>query len=267
MTANVMQQDRDRCLKAGMNDHLAKPLDPDELWTVLSRWIPSRQSTARTMVPLIEDAVDHESDSALPDIQGINMREALYRVGSDAGLLRSLLHNFAAQHKTAGTQIRSALERGDWQHAERLAHTLKGLAGTLGASDIQPLAAKLETVLIQRAERQIVDNALEPFADKLASLIAELEQQLPAGVPGATSEPEPGTEGPSTATDICRLLSQLLSEDDISATQFLSTHAPTLRQALDAHFELLATAIQSFDFATAQKQLAEACEAKGIVLD
>ena len=139
MTANAMQQDRDRCRLAGMNDYLAKPIEPDELWSMLLRWIrpgPAgvavQQAGSKTAVAAYR-SITTDAPDIPADIDGLDLSVALRHVAGNSATLLSLLQQFVKKQNTAADEIRSALDRGDCATAERVAHTIKGVAGTLGA--------------------------------------------------------------------------------------------------------------------------------------
>jgi len=181
MTASVMQDDRDRCLEVGMNDHVAKPIEPEQLWKTLLKWItprsrgdqPPEQSTVMPLNP--EDAIVIPSD-----ILGLDTSEGLRRVLGKKSLYLSMLRKFALGQKTVVDQIIQALEANDKTQAERLAHTLKGVAGNIGAVTIQEVSASLETALKKdEYSRSEVDSLLATIRSPLETLINQLEIQLP----------------------------------------------------------------------------------------
>jgi PAS domain S-box-containing protein len=155
ITADAMAQDRERCLAAGMNDHLAKPIDVDRLFTVLRRWLPA--------------------------LSGLNVGEGLRRADGDAGFYRLILAEFAVTHAGDGRRVAAALAAGDIEGARRLVHTLKGLAGTLGAAGLAAVATTLDTAL--RTEGGACDPAL---ADRLAQALARVVGEI--GSLGSTSD-------------------------------------------------------------------------------
>jgi two-component system sensor histidine kinase/response regulator len=144
MTANAMEGDRERCLQAGMNDHVSKPIDPDALYAAVSRWVkPRRAQHFEPPAKKIEPA----PAEALPRIEGVDLADGLRRVGGNKRLYRDLLMKFAAKNGDADVQISAALESGDRQMAERIAHTVKGVAGNLGIKRVQSAAEKLEKAI------------------------------------------------------------------------------------------------------------------------
>ncbi|MFY9935360.1 MAG: PAS domain S-box protein, partial [Silvibacterium sp.] len=143
MTAHALVEERQRCLDAGMNDHVSKPIDPDRLLSTLLRWAKPRPQQAReAQEPFHPEKASDEV--ILPEIAGINLADGLKRVAGNRRLYRDLVGQFAAKQGKAAAQISTALESGDHTLAERLAHTVKGVAGNIGITEVQSVAQKLE---------------------------------------------------------------------------------------------------------------------------
>ena len=183
MTANAMQQDKERCLAAGMNDFITKPIEPDELWAALQRWIKPPLAGVQAGAASPPVAL---SDADLPgDIAGLDVAAGLRRARGKPTLYLSFLRRFVANQTPVAEAIRAALDRDDWATAERLAHTAKGVAGAIGAAGVQDAAAALERAIQQRQPRSRLDERLGAFAAPLTDLIAALAAQLPPESPQA----------------------------------------------------------------------------------
>src|SRR6516164_6042262 len=142
MTADVMVEAIQRCLDAGMNDHVGKPIDPDALFATLARWTKSREVKAEG---LAAKPTRTGAGVDVPEIEGVDVAGGLERVAGNKRLYVDLLGQFVARQGGAGAQIAAALENGDRRLAERLAHSVKGVAGNLGMDSIFQLAGKLQT--------------------------------------------------------------------------------------------------------------------------
>jgi PAS domain S-box-containing protein len=178
MTANAMQRDREACLAAGMDDFVAKPIDPNELWGVLLRWIPPR-SSATVPAPL----APAPQAPSIEDVAGLDAAAGLRRMMGKRALYLQMLKRFVDGQHDAAAQIRTALAGGDWATAERLAHTTKGVAATIGATEVPDHAAALELTLRRRGPRADVDAALARFERSLHELVCRVAAALPAPEP------------------------------------------------------------------------------------
>jgi CheY-like chemotaxis protein len=243
MTANVMQGDRDRCMAAGMNDHVAKPIEPEILWTALLKWIKPRQSTTATVGEMLRVVVDVDLPSG---IEGLDMADGLRRVLGKKSLYLSMLRKFIAGQKTVVTEILKALDGDSWNAAERLTHTLKGVSGTIGAIGLQQLAEKLEGVIRQRIPRAEIDAHLDELKMLLEDLITQLEQQLPEeGAKMAV------TVFPAQLKAVCAKLEAMLADDDAEAVDVLDANAELLDAAFPNHYRRIDDNIRIFDFEAA----------------
>jgi signal transduction histidine kinase/CheY-like chemotaxis protein/purine-cytosine permease-like protein len=248
MTANAMAADRERCLEAGMNDHVGKPFEPAELWRAIVRWIQPRPGLGQVaaLPPALAAAPADASASVLPQVPGLDTAIGMRHVAGRIPLYLNLLRRFVSDQSSALERFEDALSRGAHEEAERIVHTLKGTAGTIGASALQQHADALEKAT--RAGKTF--NAMAPQVLRSRALVEALVQGLRSWL----REPERTTEA---STDVGRArrrlegLRELLRENDVAALDYLQEHEADLRAALGVDFEALQLNILAFDFESA----------------
>ena len=174
LTANVMVSEQKEFLEAGVTDYIGKPIDPDHLVATLAKWV--RPIRATESIPA-ENAFQDSAAEPLPDLPGINVAESVRRIGKNVALYYSLLDKFRLKERDIADRIRAALAANDNETAERLAHTLRGITGTLGADTLQELSASLESS-IHKAESAEYDTLLARIDRELATFIAGIDKAL-----------------------------------------------------------------------------------------
>jgi signal transduction histidine kinase/DNA-binding response OmpR family regulator len=183
MTANAMAGDREKCLAAGMNDHVAKPIDPDRLFAALSTWVSSGQRALPAGMAT-GPATTHAPapQNPLPDdLPGIDMKVALKGSGGNATLLRQILMSFLRDHANDAQALRNALNAHDLELAQRIAHTLKGLAGAIGAHELRSASIAMDAAIRSRASDSYL-RLLDRLENTLSLVIHSLkwhEQRQP----------------------------------------------------------------------------------------
>jgi CheY-like chemotaxis protein len=247
MTANAMQGDRDRCFAAGMNDHIAKPIEPEDLWKALLKWIKPRYSTSAAAEA---NSLAMQDTVLPPAIDGLDMANGLRRVLGKKPLYLSMLRKFVAGQKSVIEEILMALEDNDWDTAERLAHTHKGVAGNIGATSLQQLAENLETAIRERCPREEVDAQLDGLKRPLETLIAQLERKLPEEQVRMAV-----TVDQEQLKAVCDKLETLLADYDAEAADVLNANADLLNTAFPNHYRKIDDGIRSFDFEAALSAL------------
>ena len=258
MTANAMQGDRERCLAAGMQDHIAKPIEPDDLWRALLKWVKPKAAVPTPIAPARLADGTASSPELLAPIAGIDQALGLKRALGKPALYRAQLRKFIAGQASAPEQIAAALTADDWQGAERLAHTLKGSAATIGAGGVAEVAARLEASIGSRAPRAAIDALVDDVAKPLAALIDALRDALPA---------EPRAVAPLSVdgAQLKALADQLgahLADNDSEASDLFDQHAELFRAAFGERYRPIEESIRKFDFELALAALQAALAAQ-----
>ena len=172
LTANVMVSEQNEFLDAGMNDHIGKPIDPDRLVATLARWVRPSKPQPMPQVP-----TKRAVEVPLPELPGVNVSESVRRVGGRVSTYYALLEKFKNSEGDAVARMRSALADGDQAAAQRQAHTLRGIAGTLCAESLQYHAGLLEEC-IKSGQPDEIETHLLQVDQELTELIAAISRAL-----------------------------------------------------------------------------------------
>jgi CheY-like chemotaxis protein len=267
MTANAMREDRDRCLAAGMNAVVTKPINPEDLWKALLRWVKVREGMGVppvTSMPLSTVATASSKSlnksvttttpttdvliNGLRTIAGLDVDQGLARTAHNPGFYAAMLRKFVQSQEDAMLEIERALDAQDFETAERVAHTLKGVAGNLGATRLPQCADQLEMALRTGAPEPQLSHAVEQTQLALEALIQALR-----AVPGllqvsiAVDVSTLTDADRQIAGDALMAIKLMLASDDSEAAALWETHAPILR-AIVPNAAQIEAAIAGFDF-------------------
>ena len=265
MTANAFSEDRQACLEAGMDDHIAKPVDPVELFDALSRWLPvpstgmTGVSSPAPPVPSAEASAEVSAETSADDRRAQGILEALGEVDLVQGLsvvkgrwpaYRRLLRLFADSNGEHPARIRAALASGDHPEAQRLAHSLKGGAANLGLPGVSARAATLESAL-KGGDATGAEAALEALDAQWPAVMTALRE---AAMDPPADTPAAGAEG-GVALDELR---RLLAEDNIEARAWHAAHRSVLEPLLGGQAAAIGAHIDRFEFDRARTLLPSA---------
>jgi signal transduction histidine kinase/CheY-like chemotaxis protein len=253
MTANAMDAERELCRQAGMNDHVSKPIDPDVMFATLIKWVKPRRSRPSEPPAQKVESVSPQNIPDIPAIDGIDIKDGLKRVGGNSRLYRDLLMKFASKNSDAGLQVSDALHIGDRDTAERIAHTVKGVAGNIGIKPVQFAAEKLEKAI--REGDSAVDIILRDFTSILRIQIDAIEQALPSETLGLEIESRKNFNPIEASHEIKQLRSQLEASDGDSEETFRTVQSLLAGQVEKVRLDALGAAIADFDFAGALSKL------------
>jgi two-component system sensor histidine kinase/response regulator len=242
MTANAMQTDRERCMQAGMNDFIAKPIDFEVLTRTLRGWIrerPAARSRHGGGAPAAPDEL------ALPQgVPGLDTNVGLQRTMGKRSLYRDLLRRFVSGQKEALCKLGDALDSRDTQLAGRIAHTLRGLAGTIGAGNLADAMTEVEMAMGDASSRARLVESLQIAREALDPLVAHLEMEL-----GMTAEtPAVDAIDPELLQRKCHELIGLLLECDVAAEDVFLSNAGLFKAAFGDSYDRLKSAIDDLDF-------------------
>jgi PAS domain S-box-containing protein len=299
MTANVMTGDRDKALEAGMNDHIGKPINVREMFTVMAKWLapaeiplcPPLASEEIPPAPLFTKGGDEipptplftkggdeeenspfekghekppfEKGSIKPPFEkgglggflpGIDTAAGLAITQNNPQLYRKLLTKFRASQHDFAAQFAVAQTSADPEAATRCAHTLKGVAGNIGATATALAAQELETACLAAAEPEVIAAALAATVAALTLVIDGLAALEPAATASAPAAQELDQ---AAVAPLLAQLRDLLADDDTDAAIVLDKLQPLLAgTALAAALDAIRQAVDDYDFEAALTALA-----------
>ena len=163
MTAHAGKDDVQRCYEAGMDDHIAKPFDPEELFKIICKWVQGNSTGCH------EQDIQNHAEALFPKIPGIDVEAGLNRARGNRDLYHNLLTLLKDKYSNAAIQIRQYLDESDLQSAKRMAHSIKGSAGTMGAMALYDAAGVLEDSIRDRGGD--IEEVLESFEEQLSKVM------------------------------------------------------------------------------------------------
>ena len=271
MTASALPSDKQRCLDRGMDDHIAKPIDVDELFAVLERWIGAPWTERPTSErPTSERPASGApfpsppapaSPAALPaELPGIDIADALLRLDDDVALFRRFVGDFARTYAGAAESIAEALAAGDLRRAKSVGHELKSVAGNIGARRLSATADAVQVAAFH-GDAAAVESQLPALRAEMAAVLqsaARLEE-APAASPGNGREAPAAAAGAGSPVDRAALgplldrFAHLLRDSNFAAAEEFTALAPTLAGIVDPPtLKALSGAVDGLDFARAQ---------------
>jgi signal transduction histidine kinase/DNA-binding response OmpR family regulator len=258
MTANAMVQDKEKCMAAGMQDFVTKPIDPDVLWETLLRVIRSKaaslESAALTKISqMVSDSTVQVAveQFVLPSgIQGLDSALGLRRVSGKIVLYETILRKYIAGQATVVDELRTAVENQDFELAKRLAHTTKGVSGNIGATGVQGIAAEIEAGLGEGVDSVAILDKLRVLQSALAPLLQSLAACLPQDTKAVAV-----TIDTEKLAELRAQLTDFLKADDSQAADLFEEHASLFQAAWPEQFKSLETDLKNFDFDQALQTL------------
>ena len=246
LTANAMAKDRERCAEVGMNDYVTKPINPNELWRVLEQWVTPNDSVVELAEEPAQEVLAIKAPT-LPTVEGINRVKALQNTNGNENLALSILTKFADRSARFTAEYEAAQSSETPKDRERIAHSLKGTAGSVGADDIATMAGDLESLLRQGEDSALIDRQYSTLCSALGSLLIQLNIAL-----GTASDTASAPADLPADFDVqIDQMTRLLKSDDIGANRLFKDFEPQFKTFLSEQFDEFSNNINDYDYPAA----------------
>jgi Amt family ammonium transporter len=267
MTAHAMTGDRDRCIAAGMNAYVTKPVEPDQLFRVITQWAGPDAAASQEGGGL---ANPEKPSDPLPDnaLKGIDVAGALDRMENNLELFLKLWRSFSDKNTATAAQLQAYLSGGQYEQAGYLLHGVKGVAGNLGADDLYQAAKDLEQALSRREQPVLMplaerfDHCLAVVLESARKLLQHPPQphhQQTEKLPRNTIAANPALHAKLMA------LKQLIDDHNIEAVDCFSELRRKMNGlGFDDSLEDMQSQLEEFQFKAAQERLSSICHQMGI---
>ena len=244
-TAHALRSVHERCLAEGMNGHIDKPIELDQLRQRLAQWLP----TARRVAP-VRTMSDEDSRVALPETDpAFDTRAALARLGNKRAAYRRILLEYGNEHRDKEAIILEAIARGDLSGAQRTLHSLKGISGNLGMVDLYRAIANLESCLRNEEPHATETTAFREAFRAVMHALDELSSRK------EKNETTQGRFDSQSIGPLLAALSDLVREGSPRAADVVLELQTALAGKNRAMMDMLAVQVESFDFDAAEETL------------
>ena len=265
MTAHAMAGDEDKSLQAGMNGHVTKPIDPDQLFTTLQKWIQPSEKRAAVQKPVVsvqpakEDKAVPAEDELPQSLPGFDLVDGLKRLQGNKKLYLKLLLNFVTDYDAVANEIRAALDAQDFDGAHSLVHNLKGLAGNLSATDLQAAAVNMEKLVKGVDKKAPSSKQLDLKLAELETALGQaFESVLSLGISGEDKAIEPSDEAftdipAELSRDIAKRIRAAAEMGDVTTLNAVAAEIKTQSESCVPLSKQIAQMADNFDLDGIQK--------------
>jgi two-component system sensor histidine kinase/response regulator len=266
MTAHATTEEKERCLSAGMNDHIPKPIDPEILFETVGRYVKLAAAPADAVTRTSKLVTQNEApvpDLDVPLVSGLDTDNGLKRAGGNRKLYLRLLRQFLSQHGNAATEIADALRSGNSSTSERLAHTVRGVAANLGAPVIEKIAGSLENAI--HAKLPELTLLLDQFRSTMEDFVTRLGAALPSEEVAVSTESSTTALSVDEAKPVINDLISNLKCFEPDAAECLEKHRMLFKTIMAEDYSMFEQQVTNFSFPEALDLLERVLKEKNLL--
>ncbi|MBF0194436.1 MAG: response regulator [Magnetococcales bacterium] len=271
MTANTMSGDREVCLDSGMQDHISKPIDPANMFSTLARWVkPAKPIAIPSNAEYGDNVKGDLKPNIAPEIPGIDTQSGMSRIGGKLDRYLVILSKFLLNQRESDKAIKTALLKNDFHTAKRIAHTLKGVSGTIGATNLQQKAQAFESAIGRDADQDYLNGLLEVVSKELNNICDVLEVALKKEQAEAIKQDDPQETDETVEIrntifrEIALQVASFDAEAEDTITKLRSSHIP---KNMVSWIDKLEKQVAQYDFGKAAETIKECGKALDIDLE
>jgi len=248
MTARTMVEERERCIKEGMNDHISKPIDPHQLFSTMYKWLSEYKKNRLLMIQkeIVENNMLINEHIEMPKIIGINTEYALKRVANNLELYKKMLIKYSEEESNTVNELKKAVKTSDFDVAKRIIHTLKGVSGNIGALEIESYAVKIERMLKFGERSGDIPKMLEKLENMISDISKAIKEVFDDNIDEDTTDNKIDF---SIGIKCIEKLKSLLIDNDSEAADYFNSEKNTLLRCFrKRELRLLEISINDFHF-------------------
>ncbi|ETR72604.1 MAG: two-component system, unclassified family, sensor histidine kinase and response regulator [Candidatus Magnetoglobus multicellularis str. Araruama] len=269
MTAHAMSGNKERCIQAGMDDYISKPIQPEQVFKVLSRWVGKDCHVEIRHEKIVPETPIDPMAVAIKKLKHLNLKDGVNRLGGRLKLYNNILQEFCFTHKDYPSMINDAIQAESFTRVHELSHTIKGVAGNLSAFDLLDVARKIEKHGSQN-NKQVCLNLIPDLEQEFENVVEDahlLKQILKESERNAVPRKQTFTENHMSEEVFRKLYHCLVNNDMEAIIIFEKIYQQVDKQSVKPAMKHLAKALEKLDFDQAKILLVRIARELNFILD